>query len=156
MTSLESWLLSVVGKKLDKVLAQVFNYKSNSSELFSLHALSLEFNGIDSGRIFCGIDGSTLCWDTKRLEIFKMNNYGEEKVFDLSNTDEIWINLVGRKLIKVYLINSEIENGIFAVQLIFDGSLEVFIANLGDELVFDRQLSKEIIDEEKAKFIAIS
>lgn len=81
-----------------------------------------------------------------------MGEYGELRVCNISKYDELWQQLIHKRLEKVYLVISEIEKCIFGVKFVFSSCLELVIANLGDELIFQKQLFSEIIDKEKARF----
>lgn len=84
-----------------------------------------------------------------------MGEFGEVKVCNILDFDELWKDLVHKRLEKAYLVISEIEKGIFAVKFVFSYGLELVIANLGDDLIFQKKLSLEIIEEEEARFIYI-
>jgi hypothetical protein len=81
-----------------------------------------------------------------------MGEYGEVRVCNISNSDELWQHLIHKRLEKVYLVILEMEKCIFAVEFVFIYCLELVIANLGDDLIFQKQLSSEIITEEKTIF----
>jgi hypothetical protein len=143
-----------VGTKLRKVLGLVFCY-NRGFDYSSLQEISLEFEGLKPIRFFCGVDGSSICWDNNDLQPLSMDEYGEVTICNISDSDELWKNLVDRKLEKVYLVTSEIDNCVFAVKLVWGYGWESVIANIGDDLAVEKQLSVKIVEEEKAEFLDI-
>lgn len=143
-----------VDKQLNKVLALTFCCNGDLGNS-SFQEIYFEFEGQISVRIFCGVDGSSICWDNSNLQPLDMGEYGKLTVLDLSNYNQLWKDLVYKRLEKLYLVSSEIEKCIFAVKFIFGNDLELAIANIGDNLIFQKQLPIEIIEEEKARFIDV-
>lgn len=146
-------LSNFVGSKLIGVLGLlfVFNGEMNSS---SIEEVYLKFDGLESLRLFCGSDGSSICWDSQDLTPFSMDEYGEFIVSDMS-TSEKWQDIIYKKIEKIYLVRSQIEESEFAIKLAFDSYGEIVIANLGDDLVIYKELPVEIIAEENAHFLDI-
>lgn len=148
------YLSVVVDRKLKKILALCYVSDKNI-DYSSIQEIKLEFEGLKSVRIFCGVDGSSICWDTSDLQPISMDEYGEVKIYDLSNSEELGKDLINQKIEKVYLVTSEIENCIFAVKFVFSYDRELIVANIGDDLRLQKQLAPEILDEEKSQFLNI-
>lgn len=106
-------------------------------------------------RIFCGVDGSSICWDNRDLCPIDMGEHGKLIVSAISDYDEIWKSLLYQTLERIYLVSSETEKCVFALKFVFSDRLEVVITNLGDDLIFLKKLLPKIIEEEKAKFTDI-
>jgi hypothetical protein len=153
-------LLDIIGKKLTKILALVYWYGGKISA-DPLLEIQFEFEGLNSVRVFCGSDGSTICWNNSDIEPFSMDECGELKIFNLSDSDMLWSDIVWKNVIdktleRVYLVTSEIQESIFAIKFVFSDGYELVIANLGDELRIQRQLLIEIIEEENCQFVDIN
>lgn len=148
------YLSLVVGRELKKILAlcYAFDRKINYS---SIQEIQLQFEGLKSIRVFCGVDGSSICWDSSDLQPLSMGEYGEVKICDLSDYDESGKNLVNQKIETIYLVTSDIENCIFAVKFVFSSDRELIVANIGDDLRLRKQLPPEIFEEEKSHFFDI-
>ena len=144
----------VVGQKLKKVLALSYCCEGdiNSS---SIQEVQLELEELNSVRVFCGVDGSSICWDQSDLQPLSMGEYGELKICNLSESDKLCKDLVDKKLEKVYLVTSEIENCIIALKFVFSDAFELVLLNIGDDLKLQKQLSHEILKEEKSQFLDI-
>ena len=141
-----------IGRNLIKVLGLVFCFKGDTNSS-SVEEVYLEFSDLKFLRFFCSSDGSSIRWDCNELQPVNMDEYGEAIIQDISESDELWKNLVYRKTAQVYLVRSETEECFFAVKFIFDNCEELVIANLGDDLVIRQQLLSKIIEEEKAQFL---
>jgi hypothetical protein len=145
------WLSLAVGKQLSKATALVFQSRDETTATVT-QELSLEFEGISASKIFCDADGASLCWDESKLTPFSMDEYGELVLSVLSETDNLWKELVHKQLEQVYLIESTREETVFALRLVFAKNLEVVIANLGDELVVQKQLPEDVMEEEQGRY----
>lgn len=147
-------LLSSIGKKLKGVLTldMLSNDALSSSDA---QEICFEFEEALILRLFCGTDGSSICWDNNSLQPIDMDEYGKLVIHD-SNENSLWRNLIGVDLEKIYLIESNLENSIFAVKFYFRNGFEFVISNIGDDLVFQHQLSSDILDEEEATFLDIT
>jgi hypothetical protein len=152
------YLLNIVGKELTKILVLVYLYGGNIDIEAPIQEIQFEFEGLNSLRVFCGSDGSTICWNDSALKPGNMDECGELKIFNLSNSDMLWSDIVWKNLIdktleKVYLVTSEIQKSIFAIKLVFSDDYELVIVNLGDELKIQKQLLLEIIEEQNSQFM---
>jgi WD40 repeat protein len=147
-------LLSSIGKSLKGVLTldMLFNDELSSS---STQEICFEFEGELTLRLFCSADGSSICWDSNSLQQIDMDEYGKFAIHD-ANENNLWRNLIDVDLEKIYLIESNLEHSVFAVKFYFGNDFEFVIANIGDDLVFQNQLSSNVLDEEKATFLDIA
>lgn len=147
-------LLSSIGKNLKGVLTldMLFNDELSSS---STQEICFEFEGELTLRLFCSADGSSICWDSNSLQQIDMDEYGKFTIHD-ANENNLWKNLIDVDLEKIYLIESNLEHSVFAVKFYFGNNFEFVIANIGDDLVFQNQLSSDVLDEEKATFLDIA
>jgi hypothetical protein len=148
------YLSLIIGKKMNKILALSYCCDEALNSM-SIQEIQLEFDGLKSVRIFCGTDGSSICWDNADIKPISMGEYGEVVISSLSKHHEEWENLVNKKLEKVYLVTSEIENCIFAIKFVFGYNFELVIANIGDDLKLQKKLTLEILEEEKSLFLDI-
>ena len=124
---------------MNQVLALTF-YCDRNLISPSVQEIYLEFEGLSSVRVFCGVDGSSICWDNNELQPLSMGEHGELRVCNISKSDELWQQLIQKRLEKVYLAILEIEKCIFGFKFVFSSCLELVIAHLGDELTFQKQL----------------
>lgn len=143
-----------IGRQLNKVFALTFGCNEDLENSL-VEEISLEFEGLRAVRIFCGVDGSSICWDNRDLLPIDMGKDGKLTISIISEHDELWKSLLNQRLKKVCLVISEIEKCIFALKFIFSNGLELVIANIGDDLMFRQQLPLQIIEEEKARFVDI-
>jgi hypothetical protein len=148
------YLSLIIGKKLNEILALSY-YCDEELNSLSIQEIQLEFDELKSVRIFCGTDGSSICWDNEDIKPISMGEYGEVVISSLSKHHAEWENLVDKKLEKVYLVTSEIENCIFAIKFVFSYNFELVIANIGDDLKLKKKLTLEILEEEKSLFLDI-
>ena len=121
--------------------------KSNSSD--HIEAISLFVEGIQSGQIKCGIDGSSICWTKEPLTPVSMGDFGEMIVENLSNSP-LWVDNIGKTIVQVVTIESTLEQSLFSAKLVFSNKNTIFISNIGDNLMISSELSQEILDEEDA------
>lgn len=147
-------LLSFIGKNLKEVLT-LDMFPNDASVSLSAQEICFEFEGELILRLFCGADGSSICWDGNSLQSVDMDEYGKLIICDASE-NYLWRNLIDVDLERIYLIESNLECSVFAVKFCFKGNFEFVISNLGDNLVFQHQLSSDILDEEKATFLDIT
>lgn len=148
------YLLLIIGKKLNKTSSLNY-YCDEDPNSLSIQEIQLEFDGLKSLRIFCGSDGSSICWDNGDLKPINMGEYGKVVISSLSKHHEEWENLFDKKLEKVYLVTSEIEKCIFAIKFVFSYNFELVVANIGDDLKLQKKLTPEILKEEKSLFLDI-
>jgi hypothetical protein len=146
-------LSNFVGSKLVGILGLLFVFDGDMNSS-SIEEVYLKIDGLDSLRLFCGSDGSSICWDGQDLDAFSMDEYGEFIISDMS-TSEKWQDIIYKKIEKIYLVRSQLQEFEFAIKLAFDPYGEIVIANLGDDLVIYKELPLEIIAEENAQFLDI-
>ncbi|WP_206756994.1 hypothetical protein [Nostoc spongiaeforme] len=148
------YLSLILGQKLKNIL--VLNYCGNEDINYSsIHEIQLKFEELKSLRLFCGVDGSSICWDNSELQAISMGEHGELRICNLLGSDTICKNLFDKKLEKIYLVTSEREDCIFSLKFVFANALELFISNIGDDLKLQEQLPIETIQEEKSQFLDI-
>ncbi|HHR8284183.1 TPA: hypothetical protein ACS9WW_004174 [Salmonella enterica subsp. enterica serovar Muenchen] len=144
---------NVVGKKLQNINGLIYVY--DVPDLEAPQQLQLVFFSENQSIVFrCGQDGASLELIDSPMQENDLGEYGKEEIMDLSNS-LLFHKFIGKILLRLYVIHSEIEQKIIGAKLFFDEGLTLIILNFGDEIrVFD-SLSKEYERDEKINYIDI-
>lgn len=144
---------NVVGQKLQNVNGLIYVY--DVPDLGAPQQLQLVFFSENQGVVFrCGLDGASLELTDSPMQENDLGEYGKEVIMDLSNSC-LFQKVIGKILLRFYVIYSEIEQKVIGIKLVFDEGLTLVIINLGDEIkVFD-SLSIEYERDEKINYIEV-
>lgn len=146
----QEWTRSVVGKKLLSVNGVIYSLENHDfSHPQQLQFVFSEVEDIESFK--CGKDGSTLELTDLPLQGSDLDEYGKETVIDISHIYPI-VNYLERLLLKVFLISSSLEDAFVGVKLVFEGELNLFIMNVGDEINMLESLSSSYEQDEGIKY----
>jgi len=134
----KEWAHAVTGMKLLTVKGVVYVYER--PELEHPQQLQLIFSGIyDDFTFKCGRDGSSLEMTNNPLQAYDLGEYGKEVIIDLSSQPFFKVYL-DKNLLKLFSIFSSFENTQVGIKLVFDGGIDLIIANIGDEISFFTEL----------------
>jgi hypothetical protein len=149
----KSWLISCIGLRLFLAfgLFHVFEMKKNGNP----QAVTLLFNEKNFGTLTCAPDGSSIAYSSNAVAECDLGEFGVEKIFSLVN-DEVFLPVVGEKLISVSLILSSVEDSVVGVLLRFGNLESLSFINLGDELFIYKEIPSEIVKCEGLEFLALS
>ncbi|MGK3144344.1 hypothetical protein [Pantoea sp. C2G6] len=146
----QEWTRNVVGKKLLGVTGLI--YSLETKDFIHPQQLQLVFSGVkERGSFKCGKDGATLELTNLPLQGSDLGEYGKEIVIDISNIYPL-VNYLGKTLLKVFLMSSSLENAFIGVKLVFEGEVNLFIMNIGDEISMLESLSSSYEQDEGIKY----
>ncbi|WP_340279359.1 hypothetical protein [Pantoea agglomerans] len=146
----QKWTRSVVGRKLLRVNGVIYSLETH--DFSHPQQLQLVFSEVEEMESFkCGRDGSTLELTYVPLQGKDLGEYGRETVIDISHVYP-FVNYIEKKLLKVFLIFSSLEDAFIGVKLVFEGELILFIMNVGDEISMLESLSSSYEQDEGIKY----
>ncbi|MGC1070630.1 hypothetical protein [Pantoea agglomerans] len=146
----QKWTRSVVGRKLLRVNGVIYSLETH--DFSHPQQLQLVFSEVEEMESFkCGRDGSTLELTYVPLQGKDLGEYGRETVIDISHVYP-FVNYLEKKLLKVFLIFSSLEDAFIGVKLVFEGELILFIINVGDEISILESLSSSYEQDEGIKY----
>lgn len=146
----QEWALDVVGKKLLGVNGLIYFLETPDFD----HPQQLQFIFSQVAKVNnlkCGRDGSTLELTERTLQENDLGEYGKEIIFDISHMHP-FMNFLEKKLLKVFLVFSSIEDAFIGIKLIFEDHLSLFIMNIGDEINILESLSSSYEQDEGIKY----
>lgn len=146
----QKWARSVVGRKLLRVNGVIYSLETH--DFSHPQQLQLVFSEVEEMESFkCGRDGSTLELTDVPLQGNDLGEYGRETVIDISHVYP-FVNYLEKKILKVFLIFSSLEDAFIGVKLVFEGELMLFIMNVGDEISMLESLSSSYEQDEGIKY----
>lgn len=146
----QEWTRDVIGEKLLGVRGLIYALETPDYG----HPQQLQFIFSQVGKINnlkCGKDGSTLELSDRPLRENDLGEYGKEMIVDISSMPP-FINYLEKRLLKVSLVFSSLEDAVIGIKLIFEDSLSLFIMNIGDELNILESLSSSYEEDEGIKY----
>ncbi|YCH31507.1 hypothetical protein M1D48_05505 [Erwinia sp. D4-22] len=126
------WARDVVGEKLLKVNGLIYFLKKPDLE----HPQQIQLIFSKSERVYslkCGKDGSTLELTDQPIRESDLGEYGKEVLINISHAYP-FVNYIEKNLSKMFLMYSSIEESHVGIRLVFEGYLDLFIVNIGDEI----------------------
>ncbi|WP_313700825.1 hypothetical protein [Pantoea sp.] len=146
----QEWTRSVVGRKLLGVNGVIYSLETH--DFNHPQQLQLVFSEVEEMKSFkCGRDGSTLELTDLPLQGNDLGEYGREMVIDISHIYP-FVNYIGKKVLKAFLIFSSLEEAFIGVKLVFEVELTFFIMNIGDEISIFESLSSSYEQDEGVKY----
>jgi hypothetical protein len=140
---LEFILVGLRDQTLTAVYAAFYERDEVQSEL-PLH-IRLVFSNGTALRVGCSSDGESLAVDKDELLSFSMQEDGDVKVYDISNTHSIQ-KCIGNKIKGSRF--ATIEGGVvIGLEIKFTSGSSVCLLNRGDDLVFSDHFPKYLVDE---------
>jgi len=146
----QEWVSHVIGKRLSGVRGLIYVFETPDFE----HPQQLQFifsNTENIASFRCGKDGSTLEVTDFPVQGVDLGEYGKEVIMDLSNLP-LFVDCIGKSLLKVYSIFSSVENAYIGIKLVFESGLCLIAINVGDELNISDFLSSSYEHDEGIKY----
>ncbi|MCO7263925.1 hypothetical protein [Dickeya zeae] len=146
----QEWANHVVGERLSEVRGVIYFFENPDFE----HPQQLQFifsntESITSFR--CSKDGSTLEVTDFPAQGNDLGEYGKEVIMDVSNS-RLFVDYIGKSLLKVHSIFSSIEDAYIGIKLVFESGLSLIVVNIGDELNISDSLSSSYEHGEGIKY----
>lgn len=146
----QEWTRGIVGEKLLGVRGLI--YSLETPDYGHPQQLQFIFSKVEKiNNLKCGKDGSTLELSDRPLRENDLSEYGKEMIVDTSNMLP-FTNYLEKRLLKVFLVFSSLEDAIIGIKLIFEDNLILFIMNVGDELNILESLSSSYEEYEGIKY----
>ncbi|BDB19136.1 hypothetical protein cym2001_25010 [Pseudomonas sp. CYM-20-01] len=149
---MNAWLVRALGRKLLSVNALLHVFESYRGSI--PQEVSLRFEDLESGRLYCGSDGVSLCFSEAPIAECDLGEYGKLIDFCVSS-GSYFFDVVGLRLLSVSAIKSSVECKVIGVLLLFEYDSFLSILNLGDELFFCDRVPDEIIASEGLTFVLL-
>lgn len=133
------WVSHVIGERLSGVRGLIYVFEKPDFE----HSQQLQFifsNMENKASFRCGKDGSTLEVTDFPVQGNDLGEYGKEVIMDISNLP-LFVDCIGKSLLKVYAIFSSVEDAYIGIKLVFESGLSLIAINVGDELNISDSLS---------------
>lgn len=144
---------NIVGQKLQNVNGLIYVY--DTPDLGVPQQLQLVFFNENKSIVFrCGQDGATLELIDSPMQESELGEYGKEVIMDLSNSYSFQ-KVIGKILLRFYMICSKIEQKVIGAKLVFGEGLALVIINLGDEIKIFDSLSMEYERDEKINYVNV-
>lgn len=149
--SLESWLQSILGNKLEEVFALTYVFDSEK-DFVNPQALDIRFESSNKGVLRGSEDGESVAWyEEDVLESRDLGDHGAESVEQVSHL-QVWATALGRKLQQFQIIISSQADRPVGISLEFENNAWVCVLNYGDELCVFDEIPKDILDAEGFTF----
>lgn len=146
----QKWASHVIGERLSGVTGLIYVFETPDFE--HPQQLQFVFSNTESITSFrCGKDGSTLEVTDFPVQGNDLGEYGKEVIMDVSNS-KLFVDYIGKSLLKVYSIFSSIEDAYIGIKLVFESGLSLIVVNIGDELSISDSLSSSYEYDECIKY----
>ena len=128
----QKWISGCIGKELSVVKGLIYVF--DAPDFNHPQQLQLVFGeGGEIAKFRCGSNGSRLEISYSPLKEKELGEYGKEVIIDLSGFP-MFINCIGKILLKACLIYSLMEDDCVGIKLLFEGDYGLLIMNVGDEI----------------------
>ena len=146
----QEWASHVVGERLSGVRGLIYVFETPDVE----HPQQLQFVFSNTESVIgfrCGRDGSTLEVTNFPVQGNDLGEYGKEIIMDLSSST-LFVDYIGKSLLKIYSIFSLIENSYIGIKLGFESGLNLNVVNVGDEINICDSFSSSYEHDEGIKY----